>query len=274
MLLGLVMFAIGLIGRSAAGALMMAAFSSFGLALAVGVALATAQYRGLQQLDEARQELLALHAELDLVSDDQETRLHDARAVIAAMSAALHALGRSSADRELTTAMTDQLETLRGVLARQSTDLEMVPIDSLQVTIRSFAALHDIDVHFEAPSGMAVVANRIQLIEIIQNLIDNSRKYAPGSPVEVACEPAGPYLRIAVTDRGPGIEGDSEALFLPGVRGPNPTQGFGEGLATARRSAEGMRGALWYEQRPGGGSRFVLRLPAATEGHADMPPPP
>ena len=69
-----------------------------------------------------------------------------------------------------------------------------------------------------------VLANRYDLVAILQNLIDNARKYAPGSPILITCEPAGPYLKLAIQDEGPGIGAEgAEDLFLPGARrGPTP----------------------------------------------------
>ncbi len=44
------------------------------------------------------------------------------------------------------------------------------------------------------------------------------------------------------------------------------------GLAIARRLAEGQGGQLAYVPRDGGGSRFVLTLPAVELDGADSPP--
>jgi signal transduction histidine kinase len=191
----------------------------------------------------------------------------------AAMGAALHALELSGADQEITTALIEQLDTMRTVLAQSSTRLEAVPLKDLCGPIQSFATLHQLVIDLERPMDVAVLADRVHVAEILQNLMDNSRKYAPGSPVAIGYEEAGPSLRITVDDSGPGIEQDgAETLFLPGVRGSKPTQGFGTGLAVARRKAEAMQGALWYERRPGGGSRFVLRLPMAYANKPEEPP--
>jgi signal transduction histidine kinase len=105
------------------------------------------------------------------------------------------------------------------------------------------------------------------IIQILRNLIDNARKYAPGSPVRFSCEPAGPFTRILIDDDGPGIAAESaETLFQSGVRGGSTEQGSGRGLAVARRLAEDMQGSLWFESRPEGGARFVLKLLVA-EAH-------
>ena len=65
--------------------------------------------------------------------------------------------------------------------------------------------MHGIKLLHEAADDAVVLGNRDHLVAILQNLIDNARKYAPGSPVLITCEPAGPYVKLAVQDQGPGI---------------------------------------------------------------------
>jgi len=74
-------------------------------------------------------------------------------------------------------------------------------------------------------------------------------------------------VRLVVADRGPGIsEAERDRMFAPFQRlGAIPdANGAGLGLSIARRLAEMQSGRLVYEARDGGGSRFVLELPAAS----------
>lgn len=106
--------------------------------------------------------------------------------------------------------------------------------------------------------------------QIVANLLSNALKYSPPpEPVEVSfhSDSSGGRLRIQVADRGPGLrEGEEERVFEPFVRGRDTShvKGAGIGLATARSLAEAMGGTLSYEVREGGGSAFVLSLPAST----------
>jgi len=272
-LLGLTTFALGR-GAGTAAVLIVAAVAVFGIALAVGSALAVAEYRALQSADRAQAELLTLHAELEMARQEDRSRVHDARALTAAMGAALHALGQSGADHTVVTALSDQVAHLRRLLTPAPTArLEAVATADVLLEVGSFASLHGVPLLHETADDAVVLGNRNQMVAILQNLIDNARKYAPGSPVLVTCQPAGPYLKIVLEDQGPGIdETDVETLFLPGVRRGEGTQGFGMGLAIARSLAEGMHGALWYEPRSGRGSRFVLKLPRPADEAGDPPP--
>jgi two-component system sensor histidine kinase KdpD len=253
------------LGRNAepTALLLIATVAVFGIAAAVGSALAVAEYRALQQTDRAQAELLALHADLELARREASFRLHDARALTVAMDAALHALRQSGADRTIVAALSDQVTHLQRLLtAAPAARPEPVATADVLAQVGSFAALHGVSLLHEAADDAVVLANRDQMVAILENLVDNARKYAPGSPVLVTCETAGPYLKIILEDQGPGIAAaDAEALFQPGVRRGEGAQGFGMGLAIARSLAEDMGGALWYEPRSGRGSRFVLKLP-------------
>jgi len=71
-----------------------------------------------------------------------------------------------------------------------------------------------------------------------------------------------------VEDAGRGIAAeDLPHIFEPFYRSPEARRlgraGTGLGLAVARRVAAAFGGGLTAESRPGRGSRFTLKLPAA-----------
>ncbi|MGE5233163.1 MAG: ATP-binding protein [Acidobacteriota bacterium] len=108
----------------------------------------------------------------------------------------------------------------------------------------------------------------VAALRILVNLIENAVKYAPApAPIEVSVRRNGAWLEFAVADRGPGVApSERERIFEPFYRAPQapPDAGSaGLGLAISRRLAQAQGGALAYCERPGGGSLFTLRLPAA-----------
>ena len=105
-------------------------------------------------------------------------------------------------------------------------------------------------------------------LRILANLVENAAKYSPGtSPIELTAERRGEWIEIVVADRGIGISAEMrERIFEPFVRAstaPTDAGGAGLGLSIARGLAEAQGGTLQHASRPGGGSRFVLLLPAA-----------
>lgn len=104
-----------------------------------------------------------------------------------------------------------------------------------------------------------------QALRALVNLLENALKYSPSAiPVDVSVKRHGDMLQISVADRGPGVsEQDQPQLFQPFCR-PSELQnrGVGLGLSIASGLAKAQGGAIEYESRPGGGSLFLLRLPA------------
>ena len=114
----------------------------------------------------------------------------------------------------------------------------------------------------------------VHALRVLVNLLENAHKYSPpGTAVEVAARRVGDGLELAVADRGPGVPpAERERIFEPFYRpaGSSPdVGGAGLGLSIARRLAEAQGGTLRYEAREGGGSRFVLRVPAADVAELD-----
>jgi signal transduction histidine kinase len=104
--------------------------------------------------------------------------------------------------------------------------------------------------------------------QILFNLVDNGCKYAgpSGGPLTLTTKTEPGAVTIEVRDHGPGIPGNERHhLFSPferaGRDGTDGIPGLGLGLALSRGLARSQGGDLTHEPPPGGGSRFVLRLP-------------
>ncbi|MCD9031912.1 hybrid sensor histidine kinase/response regulator [Luteimonas sp. Y-2-2-4F] len=124
-----------------------------------------------------------------------------------------------------------------------------------------------------------VAIDPLVLRQVAENLVSNAMKYAADSDLDIACRPGAPgYWQLVVEDRGPGIASSRQReLFKPFVRlhdsasvddGGNST---GLGLSLAREIIANAGGQLWYEDRDGGGSRFVVELPQARDRKGAAP---
>jgi two-component system sensor histidine kinase PhcS len=71
-------------------------------------------------------------------------------------------------------------------------------------------------------------------------------------------------VRLVLEDNGPGIPPEHlPRLFTPYFTTKAPGKGTGLGLALSRQYVEGFGGSLRAENRPEGGARFTVELPAA-----------
>ncbi|MBN9020413.1 MAG: PAS domain S-box protein [Rhizobiales bacterium] len=121
-----------------------------------------------------------------------------------------------------------------------------------------------------APGLPAVIGDRIQLQQVLVNLMVNAAQAMADHPGErrlsiEAARASADMITITVADTGPGIAADHlERLFDPFFT--TKEQGMGMGLAICRTTAEAHGGALSVESRPGEGATFRLSLPAPSAG--------
>jgi two-component system sensor histidine kinase HydH len=101
----------------------------------------------------------------------------------------------------------------------------------------------------------------VRMEQVLRNLLDNARAGSPpGAPVELRVEVSGGELRIAVRDRGEGIEpGDEQRIFEPFFT--RRVRGTGLGLALAHRIVAGHGGRIEAATHPEGGAVFRIALP-------------
>jgi heavy metal sensor kinase len=105
--------------------------------------------------------------------------------------------------------------------------------------------------------------------QALGNLMDNAIELTrPGGAVRVKTAVEDGRALVRVTDEGPGIpDADRERVFDRFHRlDPSRTRttgGAGIGLAIVREITRAHGGRVWNEPAPGGGTTFVLALPAA-----------
>jgi signal transduction histidine kinase len=112
---------------------------------------------------------------------------------------------------------------------------------------------------------LTVTGDERLLRRALRNLLENARRYG-GDDVSVILERDRDQVRTRVCDRGPGVpEAMRERIFEPFFRLPGHAEqagGVGLGLSLVKQIAERHGGQVRCEAREGGGSCFVLALPA------------
>jgi signal transduction histidine kinase len=110
-----------------------------------------------------------------------------------------------------------------------------------------------------------VLADEIQLGQMLQNLVGNAIKFHGEKPprIHVGAERSTGGWKISVRDNGIGIAPEHyERIFVIFQRLHTKQQyaGTGIGLAICKKIAERHGGRLWVETTPGGGSTFCFTI--------------
>ena len=218
---------------------------------------------------------------------------HDLRTPLTSLMAQAEALAGSApplapAQRAMADALRD--ETMRmGRLVTNLLDMARIesgdvkprrqwqPIEeavgSALAASRTALANHRVATH--VPADLPLVQYDAVLVErVLCNLLENAGKYTPpGSTVTVSAERDGQWLRVAVTDDGPGLPpGQEDAVFEKFTRGERESAqpGVGLGLAICSAIVGAHGGSIRAHNRPEGGAAFEFTLPLGTP---PAPPP-
>lgn len=117
-----------------------------------------------------------------------------------------------------------------------------------------------------APDAPLVEIDAVLIERVLHNVLENAGKYTPaGTPIRITADAEQDFLRVAVTDRGPGVpKGQEEAIFEKFARGvgrESTTPGVGLGLSIAKAIVEAHGGRISAHNVPEGGASFVFLLP-------------
>ncbi|HTM26534.1 MAG TPA: HAMP domain-containing sensor histidine kinase [Vicinamibacterales bacterium] len=131
-----------------------------------------------------------------------------------------------------------------------------------------------------APGTPRILGDADRLEQAVQNVAANAIRHTPeGGAVSLRAEPAGNFVRITVTDGGPGIAPE----HLPHIfdrfykadaarAGTRIPSGSGLGLSIVRAIVARHGGDVEASNAPEGGATFTLRLPAASGSAGDTVP--
>lgn len=117
----------------------------------------------------------------------------------------------------------------------------------------------------------AIVPTDFNLVfRVLVNFLSNAMSVSlQNGQVDLGCARRDGVARFSVADRGPGVpDEDKQAIFEKYKSGRARRDGLAEsgsgiGLSFCKLAAEAMKGRVWVEDRPGGGSVFSLEVPVA-----------
>src|SRR6476646_618959 len=226
--------------------------------------------------DELRHEL----AEADFVSN----AAHELRNPLAGISGAIevlqggakddpqardHFLKRLGEDAERMNRLTQSLLTLARVESRGAPESEMVDVPlAIRDVVAACEAPPHVDLVVDVESDLAATGDPTLLRQVMIGLLTNAFKNTPppGTVTVRGRHDTEGEVILEVIDTGTGIPAaELERVFERFYRRSESRkqEGFGLGLAIARRMVDVMGGRIGAESVEGEGSTFWVRLPIA-----------
>lgn len=171
-----------------------------------------------------------------------------------------------SAANKMLGLLSDLLELSR--VGRTNNAMEDVPLsevmrDALELLAGALAARNVVvEIVGDLPQ---VFGDRVRLVQVAQNLIENAIKYMGDQPaprIEIGTRDDAKYEVCYVKDNGVGVDCRYVERIFGLFEKLNPrSEGSGVGLALVRRILESHGGSIWVESGDEGGSTFVFRIP-------------
>ena len=122
-------------------------------------------------------------------------------------------------------------------------------------------------VSISSEGDSSLEGDRLHLVSVIFNLLDNALKYSYDNPhINITTIDGGNKLSLIVTDDGIGIPQEyREKVFEKFFRVPtgnlHNAKGYGLGLSYVAQVVKKHNGSIKVEPQEGGGSKFVIVIP-------------
>ena len=242
--------------------------------------------KGPIEIIEANRSFNQMVDDLKQVESDRAVILagisHDLRTPLARMQLEVEMANLSDEAREGIQSDIGQMDAIIGQFLDYAKPTEASSFTEVDLSglladmVREAMRLPDVKIHAEIAEGAHAMGNPTDLRRVLNNLIENARRYGktPGSDVteiDIACHVRTSHgakkVIIEVQDHGTGVPAEKiEQLMKPFTRldtARGQANGAGLGLAIVDRVLLRHGAELQVRNREGGGLAFQISLPAA-----------
>jgi two-component system sensor kinase FixL len=146
---------------------------------------------------------------------------------------------------------------------RESFDLNDAVRESVELVL--VGSCQGVVIESDVDGLIMVEADRIQIQQVVINLVNNGCEAAAGRPnarVTLTTRVEGNLAIVSVDDTGPGISAGRSLDLFEWTNSAKPN-GMGVGLSISRSIVEAHEGTIWLAPRNEGRTRFCFSVPLA-----------
>ena len=140
-------------------------------------------------------------------------------------------------------------------------------VDEVAGSMRLQLEKRKASVHITSEGNTDMEGDRLHLLSVLFNLLDNALKYTTEKPlINIVIKEMDTHLQLTIADNGIGIAPEfHQRIFEKFFRVPHGdvhnAKGYGLGLSYVSHVVEQHKGAIKVESNEGGGCRFIITLP-------------
>lgn len=179
----------------------------------------------------------------------------------------------------LSSLVSDMLDVSRFISGTQKLNLDTFSItDTVRETVERYAKLREREgyvIDFEFDGDVTVEADRVRILQVIYNLVNNAINYTGDDRrVVIRQKMVDGYCRIEVSDSGPGIPEEElpmiwERYYKSSSFHKRAPLGTGLGLSIVKNILALHKSRFGVRSRVGAGSTFWFELPVVGESYGE-----
>ncbi|MFL5310645.1 MAG: ATP-binding protein [Myxococcales bacterium] len=245
----------------------------------LGFGKVTRDLTARKQADDERLRLVQAQEKIRLRDEFLVIAAHELKTPLTALSLQLQKLQRMGAPQDsvgtalrsarrlgaLVDTLLDVSRIAAGKLTLDVQECDLAAVASEVVERwREEASRAGCELSIDAPAPVPGRCDPLRIDQVIENLLGNAIKYAPGKPVRISVASRDGQAEIVVADEGPGIPPGAETrIFHRFERAADMRNygGLGLGLYIARENVEAHGGTIRVENGVGTGATFRVALP-------------
>ncbi len=167
---------------------------------------------------------------------------------------------------------------IRNILDAQKIDLRKMRFDKEKIDISELMAetysdylplLNEKEINFvnSTAEKLVLTSDKHRIRQVVENLVQNAADFTPkGGKIEISAKEESGKVVFSVSDNGEGISSEIQSTMFKKFfqADTSLTRKHADtrlGLVVCKGIVDGLRGEIWFESKPGIGTKFHFTIP-------------